>query len=442
MDSAETRPATTPYIQAGLGLLIFFQYNDALLEFVKPLPLISLISASTALTILFSISPFGLKQRVIGAWLIFVPIVALISLSAFSSFYAWDPDKALEDTVRMLKISFMVLIMAYAVRSTRDLMKAMHAFIFASIVLGGFVILEAIYGQPFLQVERHEETLDLYNGFFRSSGLSMESPPMAATMTLCGASLSAVMFLRRRSSRAFCAIGFLVSSVAVVISLTRSATISLVVILVILIWRLRCRHGFYWIVAATVALFLMSMMLMPPEVWAKLRVVFDPESDQTILRRLGYQIIGWDLFVSNPVFGVGAGNFNEHYASAEYRFVPGRGTEPRPLHNLYLQYLSELGILGFALLAGMIGAVVRSLGKVIESSGDSDLKVLADALLIGFLSCLFQLFFISSNFLFPFWAIIGLTAGVLHLGQRKANGNPHGPARQLTVASDAPVTSE
>lgn len=442
MDGAGTRPLATPLIRVGVCLIVFLQFNDTLLEFFKPLPLFNLISASTALLIFFSISRPDPKQRFMEAWFVFVPIAALITLSAFSRFYAVDTEKVMEDTIRMVKICLMVLILAYGIRSTKDLMAVIHAFIFSSTVLGGFVILEAIHGQPLLQVERHEETLDLFDGFFRSSGLSMESPPMAATLTLCGAAMSAVMFVRRKKARLFYALGFIVSAAALIVSLTRSATITLAIIVLILVWRLRHRRGFPWIVLGTASVVLVSVTFLPPEVWEKLQVVFDPGQDHTILRRLSYQIIGWDLFVQHPVFGVGSGNFNEHYASPEYRFVPGRGDEPRPLHNLYLQYLSELGILGFALFVGLIGSVSRSLGRVASSSRSSDLRLLADALLIGFLSSLFQLFFISSNFLFSFWAIVGLTVAVVHLDRTRANAPQQAPKRQWAGGKDGLIASE
>lgn len=442
MDSARAQNLSTPLIRAGLCLLVFLQYNDALLELIKPLPVFNLLSVGMLLLIVGAIRRTDPMQRLQGAWFVFVPIVAIVILSGFSRFYAIDTEKVTEDTVRMVKICLMVLILAYGVTSTRDLMAVIHAFIVAGVALGGFMILESFNGGPLLNFERHEETLDIFDGFFRSTGLSMESPPMAATMALCGATMSAVMFVRRGRLRFFYALGFLIPAAAVVASLTRSATLALTFVIVILIWRLRRRREFLWAVLTGLSVVFVTVVLLPPEAWTKLRLLIDPDQDHTIVRRLSYQIIGWDLFVQSPVFGVGSGNFNEHYASVDYRFVPGRGDEPRPLHNIYLQYLSELGVLGFALFIGIIGSVSRALGRVASSSSCPDLRLQADVLLVGFFSTLLQLFFLSSNFLFPFWAIIGLSVAVIHLDKGSAKCSDRGAERETAHRLDVQPVPE
>ena len=69
--------------------------------------------------------------------------------------------------------------------------------------------------------------------------------------------------------------------------------------------------------------------------------------------RYDYWRVAWQAWQDTPVTGVGAGNFDRRY------FAERAVTEDvRQPHSIELQLLSELGVVGLALLLVVIGAVV------------------------------------------------------------------------------------
>lgn len=71
----------------------------------------------------------------------------------------------------------------------------------------------------------------------------------------------------------------------------------------------------------------------------------DYSHQETAVNRIEFWKIGIKMFLSNPIIGVGAGNF-------PVRYHDFGGWEPnwRVSHNMYIDSLSELGILGFGSL--------------------------------------------------------------------------------------------
>jgi O-antigen ligase len=68
---------------------------------------------------------------------------------------------------------------------------------------------------------------------------------------------------------------------------------------------------------------------------------------------------GWYMFLANPWFGVGAGN----YAQAYPAYFVSSWVEPLGhAHNYYINMLAELGVVGGALLVLLLALAYRLLG--------------------------------------------------------------------------------
>jgi len=73
--------------------------------------------------------------------------------------------------------------------------------------------------------------------------------------------------------------------------------------------------------------------------------ILDYQTQGTALSRIEYWKIGIKMFLSNPLLGVGAGNYQLRYSD----FGGWEHVWPVP-HNMYIEVMSELGILGFGCL--------------------------------------------------------------------------------------------
>ena len=73
--------------------------------------------------------------------------------------------------------------------------------------------------------------------------------------------------------------------------------------------------------------------------------ILNYKNEDTAWRRIEYWKTGIKMFLSNPLIGVGAGNYQIRYTD----FGGWEKQWPVP-HNMYIEVLSELGILGFGCL--------------------------------------------------------------------------------------------
>lgn len=77
----------------------------------------------------------------------------------------------------------------------------------------------------------------------------------------------------------------------------------------------------------------------------------------SFVMRIAYWEAGCRVFCDRPFLGVGIDNFKDHY----YLYKLPWAEEVDLLHNCYLQWLVETGLVGFAALAFFIGVVTRFL---------------------------------------------------------------------------------
>ena len=100
-------------------------------------------------------------------------------------------------------------------------------------------------------------------------------------------------------------------------------------------------------------LVIVGALLVPPFLpqafWTRASSIFNAEEDETGSRaaRLDLLSDGWDAFVDHPFTGVGAGQFQNYNP-------PHRRQLWRETHNVPLQVLSELGLLGGLVFAAII----------------------------------------------------------------------------------------
>ncbi len=117
------------------------------------------------------------------------------------------------------------------------------------------------------------------------------------------------------------------------------------------------------------------------------------------------------MFGDHPLLGVGSGNYEIHYPQyARVIALDGR-REERAAHSLYLEIAAENGLVGLAVLGGMLAFALTGIQhtrRTFAIAGDTDHVHLATALGIAFIG-----FLIGSTFLhlaYPrfFWLFVGI----------------------------------
>jgi O-antigen ligase len=99
---------------------------------------------------------------------------------------------------------------------------------------------------------------------------------------------------------------------------------------------------------------IIGALLLPPFLpqafWTRASSIFNAEEDETGSRAARMDLFsdGWDAFVDHPFTGVGAGQFQNYNP-------PDRREPWRETHNVVLQILSELGLLGGLAFTALLG---------------------------------------------------------------------------------------
>lgn len=138
------------------------------------------------------------------------------------------------------------------------------------------------------------------------------------------------------------------------------------------------------------------------------------EADTSVLGRLNVMQAAWHVFLENPWLGVGFGEFESHYQAASARYDLLMRHEDRSAHNLYLETAAEQGVLGLAVLLGILAAAASALKRVAaEACAHGDL---GSARLVRHAALGFAAFFLASVFLhdaYPryAWMLLALAFG-------------------------------
>lgn len=218
------------------------------------------------------------------------------------------------------------------------------------------------------------------------------------------------------------------------------------------------RGGFLGLVAAAIAMtvfsraFIKSSVLIVLGVVAALPIVpehyfkeiesISDKTDSTRIERIYSWGRAWDMFVANPVIGVGAGNFpwqvNRYEQSREATLARagGRQIGGRAAHSLYFTLISETGGIGALAYLFAVGIALRRAWRINrappDASQDPSVRVVAAWLGPGLFGFSIAAAFISVLWYPPVWLFIGL--GVfLGTAQSKAPG-----ARSVAANENAP----
>jgi O-antigen ligase len=141
--------------------------------------------------------------------------------------------------------------------------------------------------------------------------------------------------------------------------------------------------------------------------------------------------IAWQMVDAHPVRGIGAGNFAN--TSVDYLFrttglidksTPAFVVDtPKVPHNIYLQVLAELGIIGAALFVGLVGFAwicsLRAAG-LFRLNGDRDLELLARGLFIATTGLLAAEFFASELYSKRLWIVLAAGPALRGVAERRA----------------------
>lgn len=93
------------------------------------------------------------------------------------------------------------------------------------------------------------------------------------------------------------------------------------------------------------------------------------KNDAAYQNRITSWIGGWHMFLSNPITGIGIGDYTDANGGG---FWPARKKIYLDAHSLYFKLIGELGLLGLITFAIFVGAVVKENGRLKRELSSED----------------------------------------------------------------------
>ena len=175
-----------------------------------------------------------------------------------------------------------------------------------------------------------------------------------------------------------------------------------------------------------------SLFFVPKSYMGEIESIND-QTNSTRLHRLYFWALGWDMFIDNPVLGVGAGNFawaNYIYEVRRPDFdeATTRRAAGRPAHSLYFTLLPEMGFAGTYLFVGIGVLMYRRLKKISEDRNlvlkgpvGEEIRLIAKALLVSLFGFFVSAGFISVLYYPHFWYLNGFSLAMYLVYKKSSN---------------------
>ncbi|MCS6288442.1 MAG: O-antigen ligase family protein [Nitrospira sp.] len=192
-----------------------------------------------------------------------------------------------------------------------------------------------------------------------------------------------------------------------------------------------------WSLVLLTGVLLLVLVAAPQEYWDRMQTITDDSTMEsgTAGQRMFTWGIGWEMFLANPVFGVGQGNFP--WTIGEYlggRTWQTKSLAGRQAHSLYFTLLPELGLLGVLIFGSMVvfnykdvrycnrlGMRRHLVHRHEVVSVDADLEKAAwfgNAILGALVAYLVTSTFISTLYYPTFWILTGLAVALKNTTER------------------------
>lgn len=403
-------------ISLGLCLFVIMAFLDLLPGLSGSLlSLVKVAGLLLALSWLAYVTTRGdAKGTLMGAHPVVTYVMVLFLVwTGISTLWAEAPGNTTTDLQRYALNFVLFVIVFTAVRTRQHARWVIGTFVTGTIVAGAY----GIVTNPDPDADRLASTL--------------LDPNELAALLVAGLVLSAALAvtpLRGSATRLLAGVGSVVCAVGICLTVSRGGLVALGVVLVGSL-----AFAGRWRSAAAPAAVLTALLAV-----VYFTAIAPPEARERVTTlgggtgRIDIWTVGWRMVEANPVRGVGAGNFQ--VSSVHYLLEPGAirradfiVDRPKVAHNIYLQVLAELGVIGLALFLGIIGFAVgcaARAARLFERHGDVAMEVLARALTVGLAGILAADFFLSDNFSKHLWLLLGLGPALLAIARRGAASGP------------------
>lgn len=420
-----------------LTIMVFTNASDLLTDEGLPgvnKPLVAVIFVSILANYLLRTGKFSkLPEMTRVEWSLLGFYLAIV----LSTFVAPDKGDAFDIIVDVTKDILIGIILFITLNTREKWETCLRLFLTVMTVVAGLGVLKMALGldQTFLglaQLSNFGQVDD--SGMLRYGGpigeANMWGQALAATFPIA---VYRLKYEKKNSRKFLMAIASLLILLAVIYTNSRGAFVALGIVIPLILLQMKVKP--LYIMMAGLAL--VSLFAVLPENYSQrlmsLNVFFAPQNeyaiqqDDSLVGRSNQIRAGLAMFQNNPLLGVGFGNFSANYWDYANQLglvnVGMRASSQiaRHPHSLYVEILSETGIIGFItfsiffyyLFSYMINARKKYEAHITDSDWASWMTALTFALITFLISGLFL-----HGLLFRYiWLLIGYILSALAINK-------------------------
>ena len=326
-----------------------------------------------------------------------VALVGLLVWALASAIWAENSATTISSAARLAQLVALVFITYSAVRRERDLLVLSVTVIIAAVITSGYA---------------------LANGTLKAGRLTggLFDPNTLAANVVVASILVLFLFalFRRASIRLGLAMCAVVLGAAFVQTQSRSGLIAVAMAAFVAIAVAGPIRGRVTVMVFAVTAIALSYYVVAAPPQFKQRVSSIVAGGQASPLREDTWQIALRMSRDHPVTGVGFGNFRVAEASyfAGTLNVQGVASLRRyelAVHNSYLEFLAELGLIGLALFAIVIGTTIGGALAVVARDKSPHRRFWAGAMVAATAALLASQIFISGQYSKQFWLLLGMT---------------------------------
>lgn len=364
-------------------------------------------------------------------WMSYV-LLLFLAFATASTLWAKVPGETLSSIIRFLPNMLLLPIAVTAMKDKRSALMVCGSFVAGAVLSASLGLFVGVAAPEAIAAAN----ADIAPGT-RLVGVGVDPNELAISLVgaaAIGAGLASSRALAN-GWRLVAAVGTVLCLIFVLLTVSRTGIVGVVVAIVVgSIFAGRPRRAPLLVVGvlAVMTMVVYVAAFAPPEARKRLTASDGGSGRDDIWR------VGWRMVEANPVNGVGLGNFR--LTSIDYLLRPGQIksdefiiAKPKVAHNIYLETLAELGVIGLVLFLSIIGFALRcalKAARIFEARGDPGLELAARAVFVGTTAMLVASCFVSQQYAKPLWLAFALGPGLLALAHRGGPASPAAPAQQ------------
>jgi putative inorganic carbon (hco3(-)) transporter len=155
-------------------------------------------------------------------------------------------------------------------------------------------------------------------------------------------------------------------AMAIIFTYSRSAFIMMAGVMVLII--IQQKLNLFKVVGISIILFTLALPILPPGFLDRIATLgggddraSTGQQEMSFAGRFSQAIVALNMFLDRPIFGVGYANYERLYQDYSRQVGLDQRTEHRQAHSIYLEVISEMGIIGMLIFGAKYYLIFKSM---------------------------------------------------------------------------------